>query len=616
MSIHKILPPDLQEVDVIVAGGGTAGCIIASRLADADPKLSILVVESGRDNYNVPTVIHPLLWQGNYGPDDPRVFFHKAAKEEQLADRESLIEVGNTLGGGSSVNLMIYMRGQRCDYDSWNTRGWTADDMLPYLRKFETYHGLGKTEHHGCDGPIQVSGGPFRSVEAENDFITAMREVGYHEVEDLQDLESIGVARIRKYVSPQGQRQDVAHKYLHPRLNDGRHPNLHVLVESQVVKVIFDDSRRASGVEFRPNPGMQSNPVGRPGKGTVKARKLVILSCGSLGTPPILERSGVGNPEILKRAGVPPIVELPGVGRDYQDHNLSVYVYKADLPPEATTDGIHSGQLDSSTLLASNEKILGWNGIDASSKIRPTSAEVNALGPTFKEIWGRDFEGVPSKPLISMIFQAGLLGDRTRVPPGRYFSVGVYTAYPYSRGHVHITGRDLDDPLDFRTGYLSDKHGFDMKAQIWAYKKQREVVRRMAIHRGEVSYRHPTFPQGSKAAYVLETGEDGTPLAPSALNNLEYTPEDDAAIEDWIHHNLTTCWHGIGTCKMAPKGQLGVVDEYLGVHDVHGLKVADLSIVPENVCANTMNTALAIGEKAADIFIEELGLGQSERTAE
>ncbi|RYP51229.1 hypothetical protein DL768_003388 [Monosporascus sp. mg162] len=580
MGIHTTLPPDLQEVDVIVAGGGTAGCIIASRLADADPKLSILVVESGRDNYNVPSVIHPVLWQGNYAPDDPRVFFHRAAKEEQLADRESLVQVGNTLGGGSSVGLMMYIRGQRCDYDSWNTRGWTADDLWPYLRKFETYHGLGKEEHHGYDGPIQVSGGPFRSVEAENDFITAMKEVGYHEVEDLQDLQSVGVARILKYVSPQGQRQDVAHTYLHPRLQDGRHPNLHVLVESQVVRVIFDGSRRASGGEFQPNPVMQSNPVDSPGKRTVRARKLVVLSCGTLGTPPILERSGVGSPEILKQAGVPLIAGLPGVGCDYQDHNLSLYVYKADLPPEATTDGIHSGQVDISTLLASKEKILGWNGIDASSKIRPTSSELSGLGPTFRESWDRDFEVSLGIVVVFVLVNTSLLAfiQRIRIPGA------------------------------MRTGYLSDKHGFDMKAQIWAYKKQREVVRRMTIHRGEVSYRHPIFPPGSKAAYVLETGKDGTPLAPSALKNLEYASEDDAAIEDWIRHNITTCWHGIGTCKMAPKEQLGVVDEHLGVHDVHGLKVADLSIVPENVCANTMNTALVIGEKAADIFIQELGL--------
>ncbi|RYP72124.1 hypothetical protein DL770_008017 [Monosporascus sp. CRB-9-2] len=554
MGNHTTLPLDLKEVDLIVAGGGTADCIIASRLADADPRLSILVVESGRDNYNVPSVIHPVLWQGNFAPDEPRVFFHRAAKEEQLADREFLVEVGNTLGGGSSVSLMMYMGGHRCDYDSWNTRGWTADDLWPYLRKFETYHGLGREEHHGYDGPIQVSGGPFRSVEAENGSITAMREVGYHEVEDLQDLQSIGVARILKYVSPQGQRQDVAHTYLHPRLQDGRHPNLHVLVESQIVRVIFDGSRRTSGVEFRPNPAMQSNPVGDPGKKTVRARKLVVLSCGTLGTPPILERSGAGSPEILKQAGVPLIANLPGVGRDYQDHNLSLYVYKADLPPEATTDGIHTGQVDISTLLVSKEKVLGWNGIDASSKIRPTSTELSELGPAFREIWDRDFEGASGKPLISMVSGAGLLGDRSRVRPGQYFSVGVYTAYPYSRGH--------------------------------------------------------------EAAYVLETAEDGMPLAPSALQNLEYAPEDDAAIEDWIRHNITTCWHGIGTCKMAPKEQLGVVDEHLGVHDVHGLKVADLSIAPENDCANTMNTALAIGEKAADIFIQELGLGQSERSAE
>ncbi|KAI8944501.1 alcohol oxidase-like protein [Xylaria longipes] len=601
MGIFTTLPGHLQEVDIIIAGGGAAGCVVASRLADADPKLSILVIEGGPNNRNVPTVVHPVLWAANYLPDNPMASHHKAGKEQQLADRESIVHIGSSLGGGSSVNLMMYTRAQKCDFDSWATQGWTADELLPYLKKLETYHGLGKEEHHGNHGPVQVSSGPFRSTEAENSFISAMEEIGYPEAEDLQDLQSLGTSRIQKYVSPQGQRQDTAHTYLHPRLEDGRHPNLHVLVESQVMRVIFDGDRRASGVEFRPNPVTPPGLAERVGTTTVKAKRLVILSCGTLGTPPILERSGVGDPEILKQARIPEVANLPGVGHGYQDHNISIYAYNSNLPPEATTDAIHSGRTDVPSLLESKDTILGWNGIDASSKIRPTSSHVDALGPDFTAAWNRDFKDNPSKPLASMIFITGLLGDRTNTPPGQYFSIGAFTTYPYSRGHIHITGPDIDDPRDFKTGFLTDEHGLDLKMQIWLYKIQREVVSRMAIYRGDLSHRNPRFPPESKAFDIFESGT--TPKV-----NIDYSPEDDAVIEDWIRHNMTTCWHGIGTCKMAPREQLGVVDENLGLHGVRGLKVADLSIVPENVGANTMNTALVIGEKAADIIIRELGL--------
>ncbi|KAI1132601.1 alcohol oxidase-like protein [Nemania abortiva] len=603
MAIFTRLPENIQEVDIVIAGGGTAGCVVASRIADADPKLSILVIESGPDNRNEPTVVNPVLWAANYVPSSPRVFIHKAGKEQQLADRECAVAVGNTLGGSSSVNLMMYMRAQGRDYDSWGaTKGWTANDLWPYLKKFETYHGYGKKEHHGYDGPVQVSGGTFRSKEAEDSFISAMKDVGYPEPEDLQDLQSTGVSRIRKYVSPEGQRQDAAHTYLHPRLEDGRHPNLRVLVKSQVVRVTFDGDGRASGVEFRPNPAMQPDLIEGLGTTSVKVRKMVLLSCGTLGTPSILERSGVGDAKILKQARIPEIVDLPGVGHDYQDHNIVLYVYKSNLPLEATTDGVHTGQVDVKSLLASKAKILGWNGIDASSKIRPTPSEVDALGPEFRKAWDKDFKDSPSKPLASIIFATGLLGDRTNIPPGQYVTMGVYTTYPYSRGHMHITGPDMDDPLDFKTGYLSDQHGLDLKMQLWLYKVQRDVASRMAICQGEVSSRNPTFPPESKASGVFES--DASPR-----EKIDYSPEDDAIIEDWVRHRMTTCWHGVGTCKMAPREQLGVVDESLSVHGVKGLKIADLSIVPENVCANTMNTALMIGEKAADIIIQELGLG-------
>lgn len=192
------------------------------------------------------------------------------------------------------------------------------------------------------------------------------------------------------------------------------------------------------------------------------------------------------------------------------------------------------------------------------------------------------------------------LGDPSSVPAGQYVTAGTYTAYPYSRGHMHITGKSVEDPLDFDVGYFNDANDIDMKKQLWAYKKQREILRRTGFYRGELAAGHPRFPEGSKAACT----EVAEPLA--NVENLTYTAEDDAAIEQWLRENVNTTWHSLGTCKMAPREKDGVVDSSLNVYGVTGLKIADLSIPPENVGANTNNTALVIGEKAAEIILAEL----------
>lgn len=182
-----------------------------------------------------------------------------------------------------------------------------------------------------------------------------------------------------------------------------------------------------------------------------------------------------------------------------------------------------------------------------------------------------------------------------------------WTAYPYSRGHVHIKGASINDPIDFDVGWLKDDNDIDVKKHIWAYKLQREIMRRTSIFRGELAATHPKFPSGSKAAVVEKT--EG-PVAMDAAR-LEYTTEDDKAIEDNARKILSTTWHSLGTCKMAPREKMGVVDANLNVHGLTGLKLADLSVPPENVGANTGNTAFVVGEKAADIFIRELGLGKA-----
>lgn len=178
-----------------------------------------------------------------------------------------------------------------------------------------------------------------------------------------------------------------------------------------------------------------------------------------------------------------------------------------------------------------------------------------------------------------------------------------FTVYPFSRGHIHITGPNLEDPLDFEHGFFTDAGDIDLKKHIWSYKKQREVIRRMPSYRGEMAQCHPPFAPESMAAIVELSG----PL-PADVSDIEYSADDDVVLEKWLRSNVGTTWHALGTCKMLPRDKNGVVDANLSVYGVEGLKIADLSIVPRNVAANTNNTALAVGEKAADIFIKELGL--------
>lgn len=166
----------------------------------------------------------------------------------------------------------------------------------------------------------------------------------------------------------------------------------------------------------------------------------------------------------------------------------------------------------------------------------------------------------------------------------------------------------MTDPIDFDVGWLKDANDIDVKKHIWAYKLQREIIRRTSIYRGELAATHPKFSSESKAAIVEKT--DG-PVAMDAPR-IDYTTEDDKAIEDNARKILSTTWHSLGTCKMAPRDKMGVVDKDLNVYGLKGLKLADLSVPPENVGANTGNTAFVVGEKAADIFMRELGLDKSE----
>ncbi|TGJ79688.1 hypothetical protein E0Z10_g9085 [Xylaria hypoxylon] len=589
-----------KEVDVIIVGGGSAGCIIASRLADADRGLSILVIEGGTTNENVVDLMHPAFMAKSLGPESKYNHYYKAVQSEALGNRELVVPTGGVLGGGSSVNLMAYTRAQRSDFDSWGIDGWGAADMLPYMKKLETYNGPDEAQCHGSNGPMQVSGTIFRSLRLEDSFVDAVKAFGWPEIQDLQTMDANnGVQRAMRYVDLNGKRQDTANQYLLPRITGGKHPNLHVLLETEVVQVVLEN-QVAVGVECQPNPSFRQATSLSPHK--IRARKIVIVSSGALGSPLILERSGIGDPQILKAAGIEPVTDLPGVGRDYQDHQLMVYSYKSCLTPEETLDSIVSGRVSSQELIDNNAPILSWNGIDAYCKLRPNEAEISTLGLEFEKAWNKDFRDMADRPLMMVSLCAYFPSDSTELPGDQYFSIAAFTPYPYSRGHIHVTGPTLRDVPDFETGFFSDAHAIDMKKHLWFYKKQREIARRMTVFRGELEIMHPQFPPTSKSACV-----DGA-LQPDAPA-IEYNDQDGDIIESWLRQNVSTTWHSMGTCKMAPREEGGVVDHELNVYGVRRLKVIDLSVPPVNMAANTNNTAMAIGEKGASLCIKELGLG-------
>jgi alcohol oxidase len=405
MPLYSKLPQDLKEVDVIIAGGGLAGCVVAGRLAEADRNLSILVIEQGPNSYGLPEVVHPGLYPRNLFPNSKVTLFWKTRKSDKLAGRSPIVPSGGTLGGGSAINWMVYTRAQRSDFDSWATPGWTADEMMPFLKKMETYHGKGDGSTHGFDGPVNISKGTHVCSRAENAFVDAAAKLGYEEAKDLQNLDANNaIERYYKYIGPNGRRQDAAHRYVYPKLFSNDYPNLHVLFEKQVVKVLFDENKRATGVEYQTNPTTLANPeflsTGYTATRSIKARKLVVVSTGANATPGVLERSGLGDPEVLKTAKIPVVEELPGVGKDYQDHHLSLWTYRTNLSPKETLNGYQDGRVDINEAIRNSDELLGTNGMDAQGKFRPTEAEVDALGPEFRKAWDKDFKDRPDRPLM------------------------------------------------------------------------------------------------------------------------------------------------------------------------------------------------------------------------
>ncbi|SJL01496.1 related to alcohol oxidase [Armillaria ostoyae] len=612
-----------EEVDVIVAGGGPAGCVVAGRLAYADPTLKVMLIEGGANNRDDPWVYRPGIYVKNMqrdGINDKATFYTDTQESPHLRGRQSIVPCANILGGGSSINFQMYTRASASDWDDFKT-----EDLLPLMKRLENYQKPVNNDTHGYDGPIAISNGGSITPLAQ-DFLRAADGVGIPFSDDIQDLDTSHASEIwAKYINRHtGRRSDAATAYVHSVMDVQN--NLYLRTNSRVSRVIFEGNK-AVGVAYVPARNRADG--GKLRETIVKARKYVVLSSGTLGTPQILERSGVGDAKLLKKLDLKVVSDLPGVGDQYQDHYTTLTLYRVSNESFTLDDFLRGDKEVQKELFAewetSPEKArLSSNAIDAGFKIRPTEEELKEMGPEFNELWNKYFKDKPDKPVMFGSIVSGAYADHSLLPPGKF----QYLEYPASRGKIHIKSQNPYQEPFFDSGFLNNKADF---APIrWSYKKTREIARRMDAFRGELTSHHPHFHPASPAAAKdidIRTAKELLPNgftvgihmgtwhkpgetydASKVHEDIQYSEEDDKAIDDWVADHVETTWHSLGTCAMKPREQGGVVDSRLNVYGTQNLKCVDLSICPDNLGTNTYSSALLVGEKGADLLAADLGL--------
>ncbi|KAG2039073.1 alcohol oxidase-like protein [Suillus americanus] len=593
--------PFLSEFDIVFAGGGSTACVVAGRLAACDPSLRILILEGGQHTLNKAAHVQPYQFFTHQAPTSTTMTINIGNPSPHLNGRAPIVHCAHCVGGGSSVNYMNYTRSPASDFDDWGIDGWESKNLIPLMKKVETYEVQADRPTHGYNGPIKVSSGGCK-LDISEDFIRVGTK--YHKRPFSDDSNDLGTCNTYspwfKYIDgTTGTRSDAAHHYVY---NQAHNPNLQIWVGKHVKRVIFE-GKHAVGVEFTND--LVSCPDAGQSSSIVRASKLVVISAGAFGSPAILERSGIGAEAILKRCDIQQLVDLPGVGENYCDHNIVFGPYFA-ADGAITMDPLWRGEenvvQEHLARWKSNRKsLIAQNGSDAKIKWRPDDEELKAMGSTFEPRWKEFFQDRPEKAVAILSVFAGYLGS-SDLPPRNYMTAEITTLYPVSVGSVHIKlGENGKEDINFTTGYLDDPS--DIVPLNFGYKKLREICRRMPSYRGEVAPFHPRFPEGSAAVCREATG-------PADLNapDIIYTAEDDEAIDRFHRDNMQTGWHSLGTCAMKPRADQGVVDARLNVYGVTNLKIADLSIVPMIVGTNTYSTALLVGEKAAMIIAEDLGI--------
>ncbi len=527
---------DTIEADYVVIGAGSAGCVVAARLSE-DPSAKVLVLEAGGRDTN--PWIHIPLGYGKTIADKRVNWMYETEPDPFLHGRKVFWPRGKVLGGSSSINGLLYLRGQPEDYDHWRqlgNAGWAWDDVLPYFKRSETRIGSGDDRLHGRDGPLAVSDLPDRTALCEA-YIEAAAELGIPRTEDFNGAEQAGVGYYH-VTARNGRRCSAATAFLHPAM---KRPNLSVLTRALATRIEVE-GRRATGVTFA-----QDGTARR-----ANARREVILCGGAVNSPHLLMVSGIGPAAHLQESGVVVVHDLPGVGQNLQDHYQTRITYRCRFPVTLNDVMMSPWRMALAGL---------QYAVRRSGPLTVSAGQVGIFARTRPEL------ATPDIQFLLIPFSADRPGEGLNKFSG--FLQNCCQLRPESRGEILLRSPDAATYPAIHANYLSSD--LDRRTLVAGLKLGRLIAGRPAMQHWIESEHLP--------------GAD---------------VQGDEDLLDHARRYGGSIFHPSGTCRMG-RDRMAVVDESLRVHGLAGLRVADASIMPTVVSGNTNAACIMIGEKAADL---------------
>ena len=536
----------MKDYDYIIVGAGSAGSVLANRLSE-DPANKVLLIEAGGSDRRF-FIQMPIGYGVTYHQKTVN-WMYMTEPSPDADNKPSYWPRGKVMGGSSSINAMVYVRGNPKDFDEWSEAGnpgWSYKEVLPYFKKMESWQN-GADNFRGGDGPLKVSEVSKQLHPLCDNFLSAAQEIGMKLNPDMNGEKQEGVGNYQ-ITTHKGQRMSSSRAYLWPIKHRS---NLTVLKKALVTKVLIKD-KKAYGVKY-----LKSGKTHE-----LLASREVILSAGSINSPQLLQLSGVGPKKILEQVSVPLVHDSPAVGENLQDHLGVSYFYKSKVP----------------TLNDELRPVLGkiYQGLRyIFSRRGPLSLSVNQSGGFI-----RTSDNL-KKPNIQLYFSPVSYSlespdKRAMMSPDPFSAMllGISNCSPRSRGSVHLRSSDPSSPPIIKPNYLSNES--DVKDLLEGVKILRKLVKTESFR--------PVI------------GEEFRP-GPQCQTD-----------EQMIQHIKDTVWtvfHPSSTCRMGPDPKSNVVDSNLKVYGIEGLRVADASIFPSLVCGNINAATIMVGEKASDLILKD-----------